>query len=345
MPVTIKDVAKHANVSQSAAAMAIGNYGRISEKTRQRVLEVAKELGYQPNAIARSMIKKRTNVIGIVIPDICNSVFTEIVRGVADVAKQSGYVTTVCNTDEDIKVEEYYLQDMIERRVDGIILASSASTAREVKYRDHTPPIVLVDRHLTGFKHDVVAVDNVSGALEAVNYLVSLGHKRIGIVIAPLSVVTSMERFEGYKRALTNHGIDIDKDLICVSDLKQRGQNVIDMFGRLASPPTALFTANNVVTVGTLLELKAHGIRVPQDVSVIAFDDLQVGPLLNPPLTVVSHPAYMVGSTAAQLLLQRINGTRRNGVDAQTITLKPQLIVRESCSVPSEGALWLNHTT
>lgn len=338
MAITVKDVAKKANVSVATAARVLGGYGSTSEAARSRVLESARLLGYTPNAIARSMVKQRTNTVGLIIPDICNSFFTALARGVEDVMQRSGYRIVLCNTDEVPEHEYAYINELIQRRIDGLILASAAASA------DHLPKgsigLVLVDRQIPGAQGDVVRVDNEYGAYIGVKHLLQLGHKRIGIVVGPETAYTTQARLAGYRNALCQAGIAYDPQLVHSSSYTDRGRGATEYLLGLSSPPTALFTANNVVTTQVLLDVRRLGIQVPSDLAIVMFDDLELAELIDPPLTVVSQPSYTMGTTAAQLLLTRLEQPgNRQPAEWQEIVFQPSLVIRASCGSKQSGNL------
>lgn len=337
LAITVKDVAKKAEVSVATAARVLGGYGSASEATRNRVLEAARLLGYRPNAIARSMVKQHTNTLGLIIPDICNNFFTVLARGVEDVAQRYGYRIVLCNTDELPEHEHTYINELVERRIDGLILASATTSAAHLP--SEQVGLVLVDRQIPGAQGDVVRVDNQYGAYIGVKHLLQLGHRRIGIVVGPETASTTQERLAGYRNALDQAGIAYDPQLVHSSSHTARGQGATEYLLGLSSPPTALFTANNVVTTRVLLDVRRLGIRVPADLAIVTFDDLELAELVDPPLTVVSQPAYTVGTTAAQLLLSRLEQPgHRQPPEWQEIVFQPSLVVRDSCGRKQTGS-------
>lgn len=328
--VTVKDVAKRAGVSTATAARVLGNYGSVSERTREAVLKAARELDYVPNALARSMVKSRTGTIGLVVPDIRNAFFGAVAQSVAKSAKRAGFRVIMCDTGADFKTECAYLRDLIEQRVEGIILASCVGHGRRHDYLAKTPcPVVLIDRNIEGVALDCVRSDHKEGAYRAVKHLISIGHRRIGIIVGTGTENVHQQRLEGYRLALLDSGIPFDPALVKQRDW-ETGLAAVEELLALPEPPTAIFSTNYVVTVGVLTDLKRLGKRIPDDVAVAAFDEIETATLLEAPLTAVAQNPTLIGATAMELLLRRLNG-EVGDPSPQEVVLRPTLIVRESC--------------
>lgn len=331
MMITIRDVAQRARVSVATAARALGGYGYVSIVTRRRVLRAASALDYHPNAIARSMIKGQTHTLAVVVSDNANPFFAAVVRGVEDTVLADGYAIVLCNADENPAKESIYLRMIREKRVDGLILSPSGGPVKLLtSLVRHETPVVLIDRRLDGVDADAVLVDNRAGARAAVEHLIALGHTRIGIISGPQRVFTASERLAGYMTTLRAAGIPVDEPLILEGNFK--AESGYDLAGRLVDssrPPTALFVANNLMTLGALLRLKELGVNIPRDIAVVGFDDMPWAPILTPPLTAVAQPSYEFGTAAAHLLMQRLQAPK--AAPPQTIVFQPKLVVRESC--------------
>lgn len=337
--VTVKDVARKAGVSTATAARVLGGYGSVSDQTREIVLKAARELNYVPNALARSMVKARTGNLGLVVPDIRNAFFSAVAQSVVKSAKRSGHRVIICDTGADYKTECRYLQDLFEQRVDGIILASSVSSGRRHPNLKKAPcPVVLIDRNVEGAGLDCVRTDHEEGAYRAVKHLLSLGHRRIGIVVGTGSESVHFDRRRGYEAALAEEGIPIDEELIKQRDW-ERGLSAVDELFALADPPTAIFSTNYVITVGVLSDLKRLGKRIPEDVAVVSFDDLELAMLLEAPLTALVQDPALIGTTAMELLLQRVRGERGKDALPQEVVFRPALVVRQSCGAASGGRI------
>ncbi|MDQ7841405.1 MAG: LacI family DNA-binding transcriptional regulator [bacterium] len=328
---TVRDVARRAGVSMATAARALGGYGYVSVHAREKVARAARDLDYHPNAIARSMIKGRTNTLAVIVSDNANPFFAAVVRGVEDVVLAQGYAIILCNADEDPIKEAMYLGTIRQKRVDGLIISPSGGPADLLRgLLASGIPTVQVDRRLNGLKTDAVLIDNRAGVRAAVEHLIRLGHRRIGIISGPRRLYTGSERLEAFLDTLRRAGIKPDARCILEGTFKERsGYDLAGELLRVRRRPTALFVSNNLMTIGTLLRLKEEGVTIPQEMAVVGFDDMYWAPVLTPPLTAVAQPGYALGTAAAQLLLRRLAAPRSG--PPETIVLQPQLVVRESC--------------
>lgn len=356
--VRIKDVAVRAGVSTATVSHVINDTRFVRDETRQRVLDAIAALNYMPSAIARGLATNSTQTIGLIISDIANPFFTAMARGVEDQINQHGYHTIFCNTDEDPAREDEYLRLLSARQIDGLIIApTGVPSERLVWMAEADIPIVLIDRRAPNIDAPLIGVDNEGGAYQATKYLVELGHRRIGIVMGLETISTQVARFAGYRRALAEAGVPPDEALVVRADprffMNQANgtgsppdfltnnqmtpaafyalQKVLD----LPSRPSAIFVANNQMTLGTLHALRERGLRCPDDISIISFDDHDWASLFSPPLTAVRQPTYLLGQTAAKLVMQLIN--------KQPVEVPPPLpvefMIRESCrSVQAVGS-------
>jgi LacI family transcriptional regulator len=332
---TIKDVAEKAGVSVMTVSRVINNSRYVSQETREKVERVMEELGYVPNALAHGLITKRTHILGLIVSDITNPFFTTIARGVEDTAIKNGFNIILCNTDEDVEKEERYIELLLRKRVEGIILSPADCRRKNGIERiiSKNIPIVLIDRHIRELKVDCVYSDSISGAYELTRYLINLGHRRIGIIVGPRRISTAVERVEGYKKALNEAHIPIDESLIRWGEKYSRAdgyKNTIELL-KIDDPPTAIFGGNRLITVGILKAIRELGLKIPDDISVVSFDEVEDFSVANPFLTVVSQNSYMIGSIATECLIRRIRGKSEVPEDPQNIVLKPELIIRESC--------------
>lgn len=336
--VTIKDVAREAGVSVGTASQALRESPAVREGTRHRVLAVAKRLRYQPSALARGMVTRRTHTVGLLISDIANPFFIRAVRAIEDVAQENGYNVILCNTDEEPAKETQYLRILMEKRVDGIILATTAGSrqaVRDVRWR--RIPLVLFDRELTGVAADTVKVDSVLGGRLATEHLLRLGHRRIAIIHGPVVRSTGAERLQGYLAALEAAGVAPFPELIREGNFKQdSGRELTRELLRVSPPPTALFCTNNLMTVGALQALRERGVRIPADLSLIGYDDMEWWTLTDPPLTTIGQPVYALGCEAMRLLLDQIGAKGRRR--PRRVVLKPELLIRESGGPPPRAA-------
>jgi LacI family transcriptional regulator len=330
----MKDVAERARVSASTVSHVLNGTRMVSQSTRESVLAAIDELGYQPNLLARSLKMRRTFTIGLLISDIQNSFFMSIVRGIEDVALSRGYHLFLCNTDEDAAREDEYLGELAKKQVDGMIVASSAPRRNHARQlQTMNLPFVFMDRGVEGVNADVIRVDNRLGMRLIAEHLTTLGHERIGMVSGPLDKASGYERYRGLQTALANLGVHLEDSLVRFGDFRTAsGREGASELLQLSSPPTALVTANNQMTLGALLAIQEMGIRIPNDISVVGFDDPEWAPLANPPLTALAQPTYEMGVRAMRLLLDRIEGIL-NG-NASKVLLEPWLVVRRSTARP-----------
>jgi LacI family transcriptional regulator len=291
------------------------------------------DLEYEPSGIARNMRKQRKNFIGLVIADIQNPFFTDMVRAIEETAYRCQYTVLLGSSDGQPEKERLYLDVLAQERISGFIVIPLSSDP--LTYRLNRPlPLVFVDWAVPGVQADAVTLDNVQGSYLAVRHLLELGHRRIGLVTTPETSIVGNERTQGYIKALREYGLSIDDSLI------RHGGSAKEVGGYTAacelltldSPPTAFFAVNNVRTIGMLQAVQAHGIRVPDELSLVGFDDAPWLSLVTPPLTTVCQPIYEIGAEAMRLLMQRLEGDR-NSPPISTL-MAPQLIVRESTAPP-----------
>jgi LacI family transcriptional regulator len=325
---TMNDVAKAAGVSIATVSRALAKEGAgVSPELRERVLAAVAELDYHPNHLPRNLRARSSRTIGLVISDIHNPFFTAVVRGAEDVAHASGYTMVLANTDEDAGREAICLQTMAAERAAGVIVASTGQHSDGVRRLISTGiPVVALDRRIASAPVDTVVVDNETASYEAVSHLASLGHRRVAMVGGPGKVSAIREREAGYERAVRDHGLE--PGLLRHGDLREAGGRATTL-DLLHEPerPTAIFSVNNMTTMGVLHALRELGLRPPDDVSVIGFDDIPTSDLLDPPLSVIRQPTYQLGARAAELLLRRV---AERDAPVQEVVLAASLILRPS---------------
>ncbi len=328
---SLQEVAQRAKVSIATVSRVLNKSDKVVPETRAVVQQALRELGYRPSRVARRLRMKdgRAHLVGLIIPDIQNPFYAEIARGVEDAAYAAEYALLLCNSDENPEKERFYLNVMLSESVDGIVLPPFDDTdAAVIEIAATGMPVVCVDRSMAKLKTDLVEVDNHRGAFEAVSHLLAKGHEHIGLIEGRSQVSTSRERRRGYLDALAEREIAVRKDLMRAGDFKQdSGRILANELLALRKPPTALFVCNNLMTVGALATIHQRGLRVPQDVAIVGFDDLPWAEALDPPLTVVRQPAYEVGREAMELLLKRIMDPDRAPV---TVRLLPEMVTRSS---------------
>ncbi len=335
--ITLKDIARLAGVSLGTASNVINGRGNVSADLRGRVEEVINRMGYRPSAIARSIKQKRTMVIGLIIPKIKNVFYIQIIDAIEKLIQKRGYTLVLANSDEDLETEVAYLQTFAKMRVDGLIIASagrkdfSRITPELTSFKSLEIPIVLIVRTLNDGIFDNVAIDNENGACRATEYALSQGHRRIAIISSPEHTSASGERISGYLRALGRFRIRENPNLIKISDLRPEcGYQATKELCGLPSPPTAIFVASNFPLLGSLKALHELGRKIPDDMSLICFDDPDWGPYLNPPLTAVRPDSEKLCETAVSFLFDRI--TRNYAGPPRHSVVGTELIIRDSVS-------------
>ncbi len=329
--VSIKDVAQRAGVSSATVSRVLADKPHVRPELRGRVWEAVEELGYQPNRVARSLRAQKSEIIGLIISDIQNPFFTSIVRAVEDAAYDQGYSVFLCNSDENPKKEKMYLDLMRAENVAGIIASPTCENSDCFEdILNAETPIVEIDRRTPAAETDTVLCNNAEAAHNLISHLIADGHHRIGAIVPRSNITTGRERMDGYVRALADHDIDpVPESIIEVMPKEKQGCGAAARLLELPAPPTAIFTGNNLLTIGALKAIRARDLTIPDDVALAAFDEMRWTPLIKPGLTVIEQPIYELGRTAADLLLKRIEDPSR---PPREVILKGRLIVRQSCA-------------
>jgi len=334
----MKQIAQMAGVSLGTVSHVINNSARVREPLRQRVLDAVDALRYQPSALARGLRRDKTNMIGMVIPDVTNPFFPAVVRGAEDTAFANGYRLVLCNTDNSHAKELEHLQQLRTYLPAGLIIIPSSfgKLSEEIEsFRRSGAAVVFIDRMPRNWKGDSVTVSNEDGAFRAVQYLIQLGHKRIACITGPLHLPNAQERLAGYKRGLKMADLPVPVDYVRKSSFDRvGGYNDALKLLRLRNRPTAIFAQNDLMAMGTLLAIRELKLRCPHDVSVIGFDDLDVTELMDPPLASIRQPGYQMGTTAVQMLLDRVNLDEVRATPGQHRVLETELRIRESVAPP-----------
>jgi LacI family transcriptional regulator len=332
---TVHDVAKLAGVSPITVSRVINNSGYISAATRDRVEAAIKEIAYVPNTLARGLRSKRTNTMALVVTDITNPYFTSMARGVEDVAGASNYAVIYCNTDESETKEEKYANILAQRQVDGVLLVPACGNAKIINFLEsNNISVVVLDRRVSGVNTDFVRADSENGANRLIKLLIGLGHERIAVITGPKKVSTAVDRVKGYRQALVDAGLK-ENELVYYGSFTQQSGYDFTKQAMLQSPrPTAIFAANNFILIGVVKALRELQLKVPEDISVVGFDDFPESMLVKPFFTAVLQPAYEMGRLAAELLLKRISGELSG--ECQKIILPTEIIERESSGPKKE---------
>jgi LacI family transcriptional regulator len=328
---TLRDIAILAQVSTATVSHVVNGKLHVSPKLRDRVLTAIRELNYQPNAVARSLRTRQSNSIGMIIPDISNPFFPDVVRGAEDVLVRSGYTVIVGNSDNDASKEEMYYRTFLERQVDGLLTVATTDEPSQVLKRliIQPTPVVYVDRYYSTMPGDTVIANNAEGSRDAVCHLIDTGHTRVAVITGPLHLANARARLSGYKQALKERGLSQDKELICEGAFDiESGFTQTNMLLSVRPAPDAIFACNAQMACGALRALGEAGIALPDEIALACFDKLDFFDLLHPRLTCVAAPSYELGAVAARLLLNRISGKVRGAW--QRKVLPATLVVRES---------------
>ena len=330
---TIYDVARLAGVSTATVSRALNGTGQIAPATRAMIDDAVAQLGYHPNTAARSLVTRSTQTIALLLPDITNPFYAALVSGIQERALETGHTMLLCTTEGDPEREEQYLSLLRAKQVDGVLVDGLVLPPdRITRFVREGLPIVCLDRDIDSTLVPLVQVDNRLGARLATEHLLELGHERIGHIAGTPDLGISDERIEGYRDALRAAGIAVDPELIAVGSFTEEGGYEA---ARVLSDKwdlTALFAANDLSAIGALSALVQSGRRVPEEVSVVGFDDLRLSRFTNPPLTTVHQPAGEIARHAAELLLELASG---RPVERMRYFLEPGLVVRSSTAPPS----------
>lgn len=335
---SIHDVAERAGVSAATVSHVLNETRFVSEQTRRRVLTAIEDLGYIPSAAARSLRSRRTRTLALVVSDIENPFFTEVVRAVERRAADAGYAVVLGNTDEELDRERTILHAFLEQRVDGVLLAPVSGETEMDHLRllaARGVPLVLLNRRLPDIPAPTVTADNATGSYQATNYAIARGHRRFGVIHGRLDTSTTQERLAGFQRALAEAGIAEGEHRLALGASKpEPAYRAAQQLLALRPRPTCLYAFNNLMAEGMLLAVKEAGIACPAEISLIGFDDFRAARAVTPPLTVVAQPTYEIGRTATEMLLSLLRGD--SVVDTQIPT---RLVVRESCTAPAGAGM------
>lgn len=328
----LKKVAEKAGVSIATVSRVINNSPNVNPQTRIKIERLIKELKYTPNRVAKRLRNRNTssNLLGVLIPDIQNPFYVDVLRGIEDVAYKNKYALIMCNFAQDETKEKLYLDILQSESIDGLIAAPTHEHDQEVSNLVRTGlPIVCVDRGLMDVDVDVVLVENQKGAYMAVDYLAKKGYKRIAYISGIPKIPSSRDRERGYRDALEQNNLIYDKELIRYGDSRhESGVKLCADLLKLPDPPDAIFTGNNLITLGALETIHTQNLKIPDDIAIIGFDDMHWSISLNPPLTAVRQPAYEIGKCAAEQLISRIDNPER---PTSSMILKTELMIRNSC--------------
>lgn len=328
---TIHDVARQAGLSVATVSRALSGRGYVSERSKARVLAAVASLGYVPNGLARSLKTQRSGLVALLVPEIMNSFYTTLSRGVEDVANAHGLQVILGNTDESLVKERAYVDLMTSTRVQGVILAPAGDSRETLAVlATQSVPTVLVDRTVPGYSGDLVRGDSIAGAHDLTRHLLTLGHRRIALINGHPDTSVAQERATGFRMALAEAQIPADERCISfgtwfADDAAARTGTLLDG----PEPPTAILAANTLMAIGALRALRQRGLHVPEHVALACFDDIEDAAEIEPFLTALAQPAYTMGEVAMRFLLDRISGDFAG--EGREVVLPPSLLVRRSC--------------
>ncbi len=330
---TITQVAERAQVSIATVSRVLNNVPhQVSTATRRRVLRAIRELEFRPNALARSLHQRRTHTIGLIIPDISNAYYAEIARGIEEALSGQQYTLIACNTDRQVDRISSYLATLCEKQVDGIILGGGGTLngRHMAAFQGCGVRTVLIGRY--GVDLPAIRVDNVKGAWEAAQHVLTLGHRRIAILAGPNSSTTTADRLTGYRQACAEAGVRIPREWCLYGDLRPEfGREAADRLMAGKSRPTAILAINDQMAIGAMRAVHRLGLRVPEEVSVVGFDDIALASFVTPALTTMALPLHHMGVAAGEMILRALTGEP----EPREVWFKPQLVVRESSAAPA----------
>jgi len=334
MASTIKDVAKYTGLSIATISKYI-NGGNVLEKNKALIEEAIKVLDFRVNEIARGLKTNRTMTIGVLIPSLENIFFTTIVSYIENILLENGYSTIICDYRQNVSLENSKFDFLVNKSVDGIIAMPLGIDEKRVKsVLEKGIPVIVIDRPVNNLKCDSVLVDNINASYNAVEHLIIQGHKRIGIICGPQNIYTARERLTGYLRVHKDYNLEPDQELIKYGDYEiESGFVLLNEILSSDNPPTAVYVTNYEMTLGAVMALNEKNIKIPEELSFIGFDNIQLSKVVKPQLSIVVQPMKEIGETAAELLLKRLKGDKNNF--PAMIRLKTEFIPRESVSKPA----------
>lgn len=339
MKPTIYDIARLAGVSTATVSKVMNGTGKISEKTRKKILEISKQLNYEPSVVASALTGKKTYTLGLMVPDLGNPFFAELARNVEDRAHEHGFNVIICNTDNNAEKQLSYIRLMQQKSVDGIIVATGAASESGRTVMDaigQKVPVALISREMPSWPASAVLVDDFAGGYAASEYLLRLGHTRIAVVAENFAIESSKERVRGYRKALEEAGVQSDDAYVRESDFSvEGGKKAAGELLDLAEPPTAIFACNDLLAIGVLQAARERGVPVPEKLSVVGFDNTILATVTDPPMTTIAQPIREMGCEVVDLIIREINDEKHV---KQRIVLLPELVVRGTTSPIADSA-------
>jgi LacI family transcriptional regulator len=333
---TLKEVGKLAGVTAATVSNVLNGTRYVSDEVKSQVFSAIEALNYQPNIVAKSLRVQESRLIGLLVSDIANPFFSTVVRGIENELSDNKYNVLLCNTDSSIEKERKYLEVLIGKRVDGLIVSSAGNSGDYFRSLEKTGvPIVFLNRCPDFMKSDVIMTNNVKGAYSATEHLIQHGYSKIAIITGPLSISTGKDRLTGYKRALEDYGTQEHEHLIKEGNFTiQSGYEKMKELMEQEQKPDAVFISNNFMTLGAYKYLKKAGISIPNQVAVVGYDDPEWADIVDPPITSIRQPAYELGIQAAKLILANM---KENQTKREIMYMDASLVVRESCGCKDEN--------
>lgn len=326
--ISIKDIAEICKVSPMTVSRALNNSKEISQETKEKILKVCAKMGYRPNSAARSLVSNKTNMIGLIIPDITNQYYSYVSKGVSSYLEGLGYGLILCNSDRRRENEKRYIDFLTQKRVDGIILIPLSSKHEDYKMLVNTVPFVQVDNYINGLEASFIGNDNYAGSKKIVSHMINQGYKRIGFILSTKSSTASTERFKGYRDILKENGIPLDNDIIINTNATfDEGFSGAEKL--IKKNVDSIFAINDTVALGVIKYCYNTGISLPDQLGIAGYDDIEQASMLPVPLTTIHQRKFTLGKTAASILIQEINNPE---TVKQKIILQPELIIRKSCN-------------
>ncbi|MFH5183002.1 catabolite control protein A [Paenibacillus sp. TAB 01] len=331
--VTIYDVAREAGVSMATVSRVVNNNPNVKPQTRKKVFEAIERLGYRPNAVARGLASKKTTTVGVVIPDISNSIFSEVARGIEDIANMYHYNIILCNADKKKEKEIRVINTLLEKQVDGLLFMGGAVTEEHLQaFKTSSVPIVLC---ATTDENNTVAsvdIDHEKAAFDAVSYLIQNGHRNIAMISGTLQdPANGFARYQGYKKAMEAAGLPINEEYVRIGNYRyESGLEVTKHFLELSERPTAIFAATDEMAIGAIHTLQDNGLKVPEDISVISVDNIRMASMVRPQLTTVAMPMYDIGAVSMRLLTKLMNKETKDASELMQVVLPHEVIHRQS---------------
>jgi len=326
---TIKDIAKKTGLGLATISSYL-NGGNVREKNRIKIEKAIEELGYEVNEVARSLKTNRSKIIGVVIPELKNAFITEIITIVEDIFRKKGYATLVCDCRTDSQIEKEVVEFLYKKRVDGIINMPVNPDGSHLKlFQESKKPILLIDRKVDKLESDCVLVDNRQATKNATNLLINKGHKKIGFIAGPKDIYTSRERLEGYRRCLEEAGLEIEDRLIAYGDYTiNGGAECLKKLVEDNPDMTAVIASNAEMTIGTFIGIGELELKVPEEISVIGFDNIEFAKAMNPKVTIVTQPIREIAKATARIMLSHLENAKKDStiVEYETVKLSTEII-------------------